>query len=111
MAALVTCPSCARHVRSSETACPFCSVALPERASDAAPASPFTGRLTRAALVFAGAAAVAACGKTADRGELAVSAYGGPPIILPEAGPTTSPSAETHDAGAPKDSGAAPSRK
>jgi hypothetical protein len=67
------CPSCGRHVRRSESSCPFCSVALafdgvPERGVPAA-------RLGRAATFAFGAAATASalvgCG--------AAPAYGGPP--------------------------------
>ena len=58
---LVPCPSCSRHVRSSESACPFCASALAPSAGPA-PRSPGQ-RLSRAALFALGAsaAAVAAC--------------------------------------------------
>ena len=58
---LLPCPSCARHVRSTESACPFCATArIPSAAP--APRSP-AKRLSRAALFALGAsaAAVAAC--------------------------------------------------
>ena len=57
MARLHPCPSCARHVRGSETACPFCGAAI-EVASAAPKAGP---ALTRAEILFASATAVAAC--------------------------------------------------
>lgn len=61
---LVPCPSCARHVRASEHACPFCRSALP--AGLAARAVPnTTQRLSRAA-AFTFAASLAATGCASD---------------------------------------------
>lgn len=62
MSPLVPCPSCVRHVRSSEASCPFCKSALPTGlATRAVPAAP--RRLDRlAAFTFAASLAVAACG-------------------------------------------------
>ena len=59
---LVPCPSCARHVRADETACPFCAAALPaDLEARAVPASP--RRLSRAAaFAFGASLTVAACG-------------------------------------------------
>ena len=56
MSALVPCPSCARHVRATESSCPFCATVLP----DALTATPSTSkRLSRlAAFTFATAVAV-----------------------------------------------------
>ena len=57
---LAPCPSCHRHVRIDETACPFCATAL----SPGEPRTLRRGRFSRAA-VFAGAALVstaAGCG-------------------------------------------------
>src|ERR1700733_11424777 len=57
---LAACPCCARHVRVSESACPFCRSAL----RDAFPATPTRepreprARLTRAALFALGAGVV-----------------------------------------------------
>ena len=63
MEALTPCTGCARHIRSSESECPFCATPLAAQAA-AAPRAPRIGRLTRAA-VFAGAALIApACGGT-----------------------------------------------
>ena len=83
---LLPCPSCARHVRASEDACPFCSAALPAPlASQPMPRSPGT-RLSRAALFAFGtsAAAIAACGGSTtgspkDDVSMVDAAYGGPP--------------------------------
>ena len=102
MSQLLPCPSCARHVRQSESACPFCETALsledvPARAMP-------TQRLGRAATFAFGAAmatSVAACGTANTPGDAdnpgdrpdanvamndagtdggLVAAYGGPPI-------------------------------
>ena len=58
---LVPCPSCDRHVRASESACPFCKNSLPEgMESRAVPAA--TQRLSRAAaFVFGATVAVTGC--------------------------------------------------
>jgi hypothetical protein len=101
LAALVPCPSCARHVRVLEEACPFCGnpfTAMPiARAFATTP--PLSGRLSRAAMVLAGATALAGCGKeptivdpapkptSTDNAPMAVL-YGGPPIDSPDAAPT-----------------------
>lgn len=66
MSNFVPCPACNRHVLSAETACPFCSAALPESRclpeslclQTPAPRPP--GRLSRAALLAAGAALMGA---------------------------------------------------
>jgi hypothetical protein len=83
---LVICSSCTRHIRPTESACPFCGGA--ERREGPRPAS----RATRAAMLFGGAAAVVAgvaCGDTAkvtdggaDRdGDVPVApAYGAPAL-------------------------------
>jgi hypothetical protein len=59
---LLPCASCARHVRASESACPFCGAALEASATPTAATVPGR-RLSRAALFALGAsaAAVAAC--------------------------------------------------
>jgi hypothetical protein len=71
---LLPCPSCARHVRRSESACPFCGNALalePEAALSVVP------RLGRAALFTFGAAlATSACTGTGAP----VPLYGAPSI-------------------------------
>ena len=96
---LRACPACARHVRVSEEACPFCRSALSDsfRAS-AAPQAP-GARLTRAALFAFGTgtlslAPVLAPGCSSSSVPPMVNgvdaAYGGPPI---DSGP--SPSADS----------------
>jgi hypothetical protein len=84
------CPGCTRHVRASESACPFCASALPacderpvDEASTARPSS-------RHALMF-GVAAGAIAVSTALFGT-ACAMYGAP--------------APERDAGTPTDSGA-----
>ena len=70
MSCLAPCPACNRHVSTHETACPFCARDLPAsfRCQPARVLPP--GRLSRLALVAAGAALVSvpACA--------AVTAYG-----------------------------------
>lgn len=69
---LVPCPSCARHVRQSESACPFCSVAL---ALEHLPAPVLPrGRLGRAATFafgasLVGATSLVACGGDSETGQ------------------------------------------
>ncbi|MBX3229933.1 MAG: hypothetical protein KIT84_26135 [Labilithrix sp.] len=84
MNVLVPCSACARHVRAGEPACPFCGAARVAQQLVAAPSLP--SGLSRAALLLASAAALAACGKepapppkpSPDNTALA-PAYGGPP--------------------------------
>ena len=83
---LAACPSCARHVRVSESACPFCRAAL----SDAFRATPARqaprARLTRAALfaLGTGVALTPACSSSSSGspGEgTAQPLYGAPGIV------------------------------
>jgi hypothetical protein len=65
---LVACPSCNRHLRTTESVCPFCAADVREAMSTAAPRPIPTERLSRSAM-FAFAAAnlgVAACGGTVE---------------------------------------------
>lgn len=65
---LLPCPSCSRHVLSTEVTCPFCSSLLPDwMAQSVAPALP-KARLGRAALLCAGVAGTAAtaCGAVVE---------------------------------------------
>jgi hypothetical protein len=89
---LVACPSCARHVRVSEAACPFCGVGLPASLRASAPPEPPGVRLARAAMfaLGAGTAVLASdCGSSTPLGggppgTIFVPPYGIPPV--PDAG-------------------------
>lgn len=61
MASLIPCPSCGRHVRIRDAACPFCAAVQPE--GRAAP-SALRPRAKRAVTFVAASIAVAACGST-----------------------------------------------
>jgi hypothetical protein len=64
---LHSCPACARHIRASETGCPFCGARLPEGFGVCAKSKSAAGpALSRAAVLFVGATAAASCGGTAD---------------------------------------------
>lgn len=85
---LVPCTGCARHVRCEEETCPFCGTSTAPCFVDAdADAAPPVA-LSRAALLFLGASAVAACGKT-DRAydPEPVAVYGPPPMMVDAAIP------------------------
>jgi len=72
---LLPCPSCQRHVFADACACPFCATQL--RVCGVTRAAAASGQLSRAALLAAGAAAlagVAACGGPA----MPTPAYGAP---------------------------------
>jgi hypothetical protein len=63
MIALRPCPGCARHVRVSESACPFCSAWLDAAFRTFSSSRAPVGRLSRAALFALGAGGlVVACG-------------------------------------------------
>jgi len=107
---LLPCPSCSRHVRAFEDACPFCAAALVAPVSGPAPRTP-AQRLSRAALFALGAsaAAVAACSGSvtplygapaSDSGALdgkadgdmqKVPPYGIPPMDAGNDGPVPAP--------------------
>jgi hypothetical protein len=74
---LIACGACARHLRATEPACPFCGAALPELAPEAPRRVP--GRIGRAAILAFGATlsatSLGAC----------VAAYGSP--TFEDAGP------------------------
>jgi hypothetical protein len=107
---LVACPSCARHVRVSEQACPFCAASL----SDALRASPVPQppgtRLTRAALVAFGTGALAVASGCSDGSTNVVQFYGAPPIEATDGGDAGAQQGEPAYGGAPidLDGGAAP---
>jgi hypothetical protein len=75
--ALLPCPRCSRHVRTTESACPFCSLALPASLRPVALARPpRPQRRSRAALYAVGAGTLAAnvaCSNT-------IVPYGLPPF-------------------------------
>ena len=73
---LVPCPSCHRHIRASEAACPFCASALPEDIGGrAVPAA--TRRMSRAAaFVFGASLAITACSSDVTTGETSASTGG-----------------------------------
>ena len=79
MSVLVPCPGCSRHVRASESACPFCSAALPsDLANRAVPAA--NRRLSRAAaFTFATTLAVAGAGAT-EACSSGAAIYGAPAV-------------------------------
>jgi hypothetical protein len=76
---LAPCPSCTRHVKVGSSSCPFCGgdvpTDVPLRQLGAPPGKP----LTRAAILFASAAAVTACSSSSSGGDAghAQPAYGG----------------------------------
>jgi hypothetical protein len=82
--AMVPCNGCARHVRVTESACPFCGGALaaPELARRIVPDAP--RRITRAAaFVFGAAVAVTACSDDESDNDGVggfVAAYGSPSV-------------------------------
>lgn len=81
MSQLLPCPSCSRHVRQTETGCPFCGAAV---ALAEVPARPVPARRLGRAATFAFGAAIAtsvsACGSTTTPGEDSgiAPAYGAP---------------------------------
>jgi hypothetical protein len=82
---LSPCPSCAIHVRVSESACPFCGVALSDAfRAQSAPRPPQRG-LSRSALYAFGAGAVTlatACSSGSSQQEPSPAPmYGSPPLV------------------------------
>ena len=74
MARLAAGSGCGRHIRTTEAACPFCGATATFTAVETA--LPVGRPLTRAAILFASATAIAGCGKTTDN--LPAPAYGVP---------------------------------
>jgi hypothetical protein len=73
------CPSCRRHVRADETACPFCASALP--ADFVPPPRPVVravGPFTRSAVLFLGATA---CGGSVAPTEPMPLVFYGPAVV------------------------------
>ncbi len=101
---LAPCPTCSRHVRQSEDACPFCGATF---AAALVPTSKLVSGVSRAMLVFGGvvalSAAIEGCGDTIPA---AAAMYGAPPVVedagmVPPAAPSTSSSGPTSDAPKP----------
>ena len=92
MSCLAPCPTCNRHVSAHEAACPFCAAALPDTFRCQPARVPPSGRLSRAAMIAAGAALMSASCSTA------VPVYG--VAIRPDAGTDTSTGDGSQD-GAP----------
>ena len=97
MSTLVPCSGCGRHVKSDESACPFCQAAVAPAPCSGRCAGSLPGRLQQAALLAAGAALLgAAC---QGSGPNVVVPYGVPPHV--DTGVQT-----RSDAGAPADAAA-----
>jgi hypothetical protein len=79
---LLPCPTCSRHVRTSERSCPFCS--FPVDFSNVPLPVLVTGRFSRAALVALtaslGPLVLVDCGDSASHNEY------GAPVYLPDSG-------------------------
>lgn len=78
MSCLKPCPSCGRHIRSTEATCPFCGAGTPE-GFEVCAAKGGSGAVaaTRAAVVFAGALTLAGCPGISGSGSGSGSASGG----------------------------------
>jgi hypothetical protein len=83
MAPLVLCPECQRHLRASETTCPFCDADVRDAFSKVLPRAIPTERLGRTALLaFAAANLSVACGgevNAPEPGPVGLPHYGAPP--------------------------------
>jgi len=84
---LLPCPACARYVRTTDAACPFCAHALDSVQAEPLPPPP--GRMPRAALYsyrstwVKGALGGAMLAAAACESGGATAAYGGPPPVDP----------------------------
>jgi hypothetical protein len=93
MRSLIPCPSCQRHVESTDTACPFCETALVPSPDSSVCQGPCSGhaspRLGRVAMMAVGTTLLcAACTRSA------VVEYG-PAIILDAGGETADAGGQT----------------
>ena len=68
MSHLAPCPACNRHVAVGETACPFCAATLPAAFRAQQRPAPLRGRLSRAALMAAGATLMGAAACSSNDG-------------------------------------------
>ena len=118
---LLPCPGCTRHVRVSETVCPFCQVPLSDEFRAQVQPRPPAGRLGRAALSALGAGTIALASASScssvtvqplygappadaslEVSPIADAAYGGPPVdstIRPLYGAPPTPAADAADGG------------
>ena len=83
MSQLSPCPTCQRHARLTDAACPFCNAPLAATRGSARPSTVLSRGAKRAALFALGASVtVTACGGEADEGDStddnAVPVYGAP---------------------------------
>ena len=79
---LVACASCARHLRVTEPACPFCGADLPDALrSRPAPAVATSTRLSRAAIFAMSTSAATLCAAACSSSETQ-TLYGGPPLMV-----------------------------
>ena len=122
MSELVPCSACSRHIRSTETACPFCRASAEPVAAQASPAPRGSMRLSRAALALAGMTALTACGKEVETRSLygapptnntspPAPAYGGPPMMFDAEAPPVTPLAVDAGTDAAKEAGKPPAPK
>jgi hypothetical protein len=81
---LVACTACARHVRVSEAACPFCGAVFPASLRERAPPLPPGARLTRAALFAFGTGTLSLAPSCSSSSDMVIPPYGLGPI--PDAG-------------------------
>jgi hypothetical protein len=106
---LAACPACARHVRRSERACPFCASPLSLPPAPPRVVLPRLGRTASFAFGAALSTTAAACSPTApadagtdvgmdDVGYNDVAVYGGPDAGEPDAPPADAPSDVPSDA-------------
>ena len=96
---LCPCPGCARHVRVSETVCPFCQVRLSDGFGAQRAPRPPAIRLGRAALSALGAGSIVLASSCS--GSNVQPPYGGPPPV--DARSDVSPSVDAADGGPPGD--------
>lgn len=74
MFTLALCSGCSRHVKRVDSACPFCGAPLEATDAPIAVVDEEAPRLSRSAMLLAGAAMVAGCNLTQT-----AAVYGGPP--------------------------------
>lgn len=105
-ASLVPCPSCGRHVRVAERACPFCAASLSRGAQSAAVIPSATQRMSRAAaFTFAASLAIAGCGDSTPSPDAAVDSGGNTDTGNPSDNGTPVDTGTPTDSGAPDDNG------